>query len=175
MSLLTSLVLVGAGLVLAFAGRRYVWLLIAATGFLVAFWLLSLILPANSLAALLVALAAGLAAAFLMRGVSRIILWIAGFVLVGSAAVALGGLFGIEPQSAQWFLTFLAGGLLGIVLATFVHGLGIMIITALGGAAMVTIGLPGLGLPIVGVLGDMVGPAVAIAGLIVQYAARGRA
>ena len=90
----TSLVLVGAGLVLAFAGRRFFWLLIAATGFLLAFWLLSLILPANNLATLLLALAAGLAAAFLMRGVSRIILWIAGFVLVRSAAVGLGGLFG---------------------------------------------------------------------------------
>jgi hypothetical protein len=174
MSLLTSLVLVGAGLLLAFAGRRYVWLLIAATGFLLAFWLVSLILPSTSLWTLLLSLAAGLAAAFLMKGVSRIILWIAGFVLVGSAAVAVAGLFGIEPWSSEWILTFLAGGVLGLVLAHFVRGLGIMIITALGGAAMVTIGLPDLGLPIAGALANMIGPVVAIAGFIVQYATRGR-
>jgi hypothetical protein len=174
MSLLTSLVLVGAGLVLALAGRRYVWLLIAATGFLLAFWLVNLILPGNSLAALLLALAAGLVAAFLLKGVSRIILWIAGFVLVGSAAVALGGIFGIEPWTAQWVLTFLAGGVLGLVLAHFMRDLGIMIITALGGAAMVMMGLPDLGLPLVGTVSDLLGPAVAILGFIVQYSTRPR-
>lgn len=175
MTLLMSLVLIGAGLVLAFAGRRLVWFLIAATGFLMGFWLVSLVLPGNSLAALLLALAAGLAAGFLLRGATRLVQWIAGFILVGTAAVELGGMFGIEPRSAAWVLTFLAGGLVGVVLATFLLELGLMIITALGGAAMVMIGLPGLGLPIVGALGDMVGPAVAIAGLIVQYSTRGRA
>jgi hypothetical protein len=93
---LTALVLVVAGLVLAFAGRRYVWILIGATGFLLAFWLVSLIVPGNSLAAVLVALAAGVAAAFLLRGITRIILWIAGFVLVGTAAAALGERFGMD-------------------------------------------------------------------------------
>jgi len=170
MSLLTSLVLVGAGLVLAFAGRRFVWFLIAATGFLMAFWLVSLVLPGNSLATLLLALTAGLAAAFLMRGATRLISWIAGFILVGTAAVTLGGTFGIEPRSAVWVLTFLVGGLLGVVLAQFVLEVGLMIITALGGAAMVVMGLPDLGLPIAGALADLIGPALAIAGFIVQYA-----
>jgi len=172
MSFLTPLVLVVVGLVLAFAGRRYVWLLIAATGFLLAFWLANLILPETSLWTLLLAIAAGLAAAFLLKGLSRIILWIAGFILVGSAAVAVGGLFGIEPWTAEWTLTFLAGGVLGLVLAHFARDLGIMIITALGGAAMVMIGLPDLGLPIAGAIGSVVGPLVGIAGFIVQYTTR---
>lgn len=174
MELLGSLVLIGLGLLLAFAGKRYVWILIGATGFLLAFWLVGLILPGNSLAALLLALAAGLAAAFLVKGISRIILWIAGFILVGTAAVGIGGWFGLEPWSAEWILTFLAGGVLGLVLAHFVHGLGIMIITALGGAAMVVIGLPDLGLPLTGTIGDLIGPVVAVAGFIVQYAGRDR-
>jgi hypothetical protein len=170
MSLLTSLVLVGLGLALAFAGRRYVWILVGATAFLLAFWLVTLILPGNGLAALLVALAAGIAAAFLLRGVSRIVLWIAGFVLVGSAAAALGVFLGMTQWSSQWILTFLAGGLLGLVLATFAHGIGIMVITALGGAAMVAVGLPDLGLPISGVIAGLILPVVAVAGFIVQYA-----
>ena len=172
MSLLTALVLVVAGLVLAFAGKRYIWILIGATGFLVAFWLVRLVLG-ESLATFLIALAAGVAAAFLLKGVSRIILWIAGFVLVGTAAVALGGWFGMQPWSAEWVLTFLAGGVLGLVLATFAHGLGIMIITALGGAAMVMIGLPDLGLPLAGAIRDLIGPVVAVAGFIVQYTTKG--
>jgi len=172
MSVLTSLVLVVLGLILAFAGRRYVWILIAATGFLLAFWLVGLILPGNSLAVLLLALAAGIAAAFLLRGISRIILWIAGFILVGTAAIALGERFGMSPWSSQWVLTFLAGGVLGLVLATFARGVGIMVITALGGAAMVMMGLPDLGLPIAGAVSNAVGPVVAVAGFIVQYATR---
>jgi hypothetical protein len=172
MSVLTSLVLIAAGLVLAFAGRRYLWILIGATAFLVVFWLARLIFG-NSLATFLIALAAGIAAAFVLRGVSRVILWIAGFVLVGTAAVALGGWFGMEPWSAEWVLTFLAGGVLGLVLATFARGFGIMIITALGGAALVMIGLPNLGVALSGAVGGLIGPAVAIGGFIVQYATRG--
>ncbi len=174
MELLTSLILIGLGLLLAFAGRRYVWILIAATAFLIVFWLVSLILP-PSLATLLLALAAGVAAAFLLRGISRIILWIAGFFLVGIAAVSLGERFGMDPRSAEWILTFLAGGVLGLVLATFARDIGVMIITALGGAAMVMIGLPDLGLPIASSLTDLVAPVVAVAGFIVQYSTRGRA
>src|SRR3972149_7480432 len=117
MGLVTSLILVGAGLLLAFAGRRYVWMLIAATGFLLAFWLVNLILPGNTIAVLLLALAAGIAAAFLFRGLSRIVLWVAGFILVGTAAVGLGERFGMEAWSSEWILTFLAGGVLGLVLA----------------------------------------------------------
>jgi len=174
MELITSLILVGAGLLLAFAGRRYVWLLISGTGFLLAFWLVGLILPGNSLATLLLALAAGIAAGFLFRALSRIVLWIVGFVLVGTAAVALGEWFGMVPWSSEWILTFLAGGVLGLVLATFARGIGIMVITALGGAAMVMIGLPNLGLPIASSVMNLVGPVVAVAGFIVQYSTRGR-
>ncbi len=174
MELLTPLILVVAGLILAFAGRRYVWLLIAATGFLVAFWVVGLVLPENRLAALLLALAAGIAAAFLFRGLTSIVFWIVGFILVGTAAVAIGAWFGTEPWSSQWFLTFLAGGVLGLVLATFARGIGIMIITALGGAAMVMIGLPDLGVPLASSLMDLVAPVVAVVGFIVQYSTRGR-
>jgi hypothetical protein len=172
MSLLTSLVLIGLGLALAFAGRRYVWILVGATAFLLAFWIVTLILPGNALAALLLALAAGVAAAFLLRGVSRIVLWIAGFVLVGSAAAAVGVFLGMTPWTSQWILTFLAGGVLGLVLATFARGIGMMVITALGGAAMVTIGLPGLELPIASSLASLAGLLVAVVGFIVQYTRR---
>lgn len=170
MSLLTSLVLVGVGLLLAFAGRRYVWLLVAATGFLLAFWVVNMLLP-DSLVGLLLALAAGLVAAFLVKGVTQIVLMLAGFVFVGTAAAAVGAWFGFQPGSVQWILIFLVGGVLGIVLARFVLGVGLMIITALGGAAMVVIGLPDLGLPIAGLAADLVGPVVAIAGFFVQSTA----
>jgi hypothetical protein len=170
MPLLTSLVLVGAGLFLAFAGRRFVWFLIAAAGFLVAFWVVSFVLPGNSLVTLLLALVAGLAASFLMRGVTPRVLGIVGFILVGTAAVTLGSSFGIEPRSAVWVLTFLAGGIVGVLLAQFVLELGLVIITALGGAAMVVIGLPDLGLPTTGVVMGLIGLAVAVAGFVVQFA-----
>ncbi len=174
MSALTSLILLVLGLLLAFAGRRYVWILIAATAFLIVFWLVGLILP-GSLATLLLALAAGVAAAFLMRGVSRLILWIAGFILVGIAAVSLGERFGMSPWSSEWILTFLAGGVLGVVLASLARDVGVMIITALGGAAMVMIALPDLGLPIASSVMDLVAPVVAVVGFIVQYLTRRKA
>ncbi|HSR49169.1 MAG TPA: hypothetical protein VLL77_14400, partial [Anaerolineales bacterium] len=90
MGILFSVILVALGLVLAFAGRRFIWLLVGAAGFLIGYWLASLVLPGNSLATILLSLAAGLAAAFLVRGATMLILSIVGFILVGSAALAFG-------------------------------------------------------------------------------------
>ena len=174
MALIAPLILVVAGLVLAFAGRRFVWLLIGATGFLVAFWLASLLFPEGGLVVLVLCLAAGLLGSFLLRGLLVLALTIAGFVFVGSAAVALGGSYGIEPWSLGWLVIFLAGGIAGIVLARFVADVGLIIITALGGAAMVSMGLPELGPPLALNLTGLVGPVVAVAGFIVQFMARGR-
>jgi len=174
MELLSPLILVGVGLVLALAGRRFVWLLIAAAGFLAAFWLTSLLFPEGGLVVLLVSLAAGLIGSFLLRGLVALALAIAGFVFVGTAAVALGSSFGIEVWSLGWIVIFLAGGVLGILLARFVADLGLIIITALGGASMVMMGLPELGLSLAASSQDLVGPVIAVAGFVVQYSTRGR-
>ena len=174
MSVLTSLVLVVVGLVLAFAGRRYVWLLIGASAFLLVFWVLSLLQMGDSLTALLISLAAGIVAAFLLRVATRLVLWIAGFVLVATAAGVLGERMGMEPWSTAWILTFLGGGVVGLVLGTLAHTVGIVIVTALGGAAMVMIGLPDLGLPLAPQVQDLIAPVLAVAGFIVQFVGWGR-
>jgi hypothetical protein len=174
MGLVIGLILVGLGLLLAFAGRRFVWLIVGATGFLIGYWLVSLILPGNSLATILLSLAAGLVAAFFVRGATMLILSIIGFILVGSAAVAFGALFGIHPFSLTGLITFLAGGVLGIVLVRFVGSIGLMIVTALAGAALVKLGLPDLGVAIASGMLDLVGPVVAVLGFIVQYMGRDR-
>lgn len=174
MGILFSVILVALGLVLAFAGRRFIWLLVGAAGFLIGYWLASLVLPGNSLATILLSLAAGLAAAFLVRGATMLILSIVGFILVGSAAVAFGALFGISPFSLTGLVTFLAGGVLGIVLVRFVGSIGLMVVTAMAGAALVKLGLPDLGAPIASGILDLAGPVVAVLGFIVQFMGRER-
>jgi hypothetical protein len=174
MGIVLSLILVVLGLLLAFAGRRFIWLLVGAAGFLFGFWLVNALLPGNSFATLLLALAAGLVAAFFVRGATRLVLSIIAFILVGSAAVAFGGLLGISFFSVSGIITFLAGGILGVVLVRFVGAIGLMIVTALAGAALVKMGLPDLGVPLGTTLMNLVGPVVAVLGFVVQYSGRNR-
>lgn len=174
MEILASVLLVGLGLVLAFAGRRFIWLLVGAAGFLVGYWLADLLLPGNNLATVLLSVLAGVAAAFFIRGATMLILAIIGFLFVGSAAMAFGGLFGITPFSLPGLITFVVGGVLGIVLVNFVGGVGLMIVTALAGASLVKMGLPDLGLAIGSSVVNLIGIGVAIVGFVVQYASRNR-
>lgn len=172
MSLIASLLLVLAGLVLAFAGRRLVWLLIAAAGFLVAFWVATLVLPEGGWPVLLAAVLAGIVGSFLLRGLTSLAISFAGFVFVGSAAVALGASYGVEAWSLTWIAIFIVGGVVGLLLARFVADLGLILITALGGAAMVTMAAPGLGLPASGALANLLGPLVFVLGTAVQFLGR---
>jgi hypothetical protein len=167
-----ALILVVAGLVLAFAGRRLVWLLIGAAGFLAAFWLVGLLIPEGGLIVFLLAVAAGIAGSFLLRGLTRMAVSIAGFVFVGTAAVGLASSYGVGPWSLAWIAVFAVGGVVGLLLALFVAEIGLVLITALGGAAMVTMAAPELGLPMSGTVAGLVGPAVFVLGAVVQILAR---
>jgi len=158
--------------VLAFAGRRLVWLLIGAAGFLVAFWVTTLVLPEGGWPVLLVAALAGIVGSFLLRGLTSLAISFAGFVFVGSAAVALGASYGVETWSLPWMAAFVVGGAIGLLLARFVADLGTILITALGGAAMVTMAGPDIGLPTSGTLANLLGPLVFVLGTAVQFLGR---
>lgn len=169
MDLLASIILIVLGLVLAFAGRRFIWLLIALAGFWLGFKLVALILPGqDELIQLLVGLVVGVLGAILARKFTHVLLWIAAFVLVGAALLTLGEIF-FPDSTLLLVLFFTVGGLIGLALVRWALGLAVIIISALGGAALVMQGLPALLGTTPGTLNLVIGIVVAVAGFIVQW------
>ena len=165
--MLAPIVLVIAGLVLAFAGRRFLWLLIGIAGFMLGYTLATIFLPAG-LFALLIGVVIGLIGAFLATRFVKLFLYIAGFVLMGVVLMAIGGVFGLNGLVIQ-LLLFVVGGVIGLALVKFAFNLSIIVISALGGAAMVMQGLPALLNTDPGPLNLLIGIVVAVAGFIVQW------
>lgn len=171
MSLLAAIVLIALGLVLAFAGRRFIWLLIGLAGFWLGYQLIAWVFSGRDpLFQLLAGLAVGVLGALLARRFTNVLLWIAGFVLVGAAVLNVGSIFGLGIDSVLLQVTFfVVGGLIGVALVRWALGLAIIIISALGGAAMVMQGLPALFNTTPGTLNLVIGIVVAVAGFIVQW------
>ena len=165
--MIAPIVLVIAGLVLAFAGRRFLWLLVGIAGFALGYTLATFFLPAGFFP-LLIGIVVGLIGAFLATRFVKLFLYIAGFVLMGIVLMAIGEVFGLNGLVIQ-LLLFVVGGVIGLGLVKFAFNLSIIVISALGGAAMVMQGLPALLNTDPGPLNLVIGIVVAVAGFIVQW------
>jgi hypothetical protein len=142
MSLINALIIIAIGLVLAFAGKRFIWLLIGAAGFIVAYRIISWLIPGQSLGEFIVAAVAGLILGWLATKFGKILLMIAAFILVGDLGLVVAGWLGITDLSLLGILFFFIGGLVGLAVLRLAGGLGLALISAIGGGAMVAYGLP---------------------------------
>lgn len=142
--MLIQISLVIIGLILAFTGRRLLWLLIAAVGFLLGYALAGWIFSGgDELVQIVIGLVVGVGFAILTKGFTRLLMGLAGFVLVGGLAVTVVNDFGFF-QAVPDVVIFLLGGLVGVGLVSFAFELSLILFSALGGAALVVQGLPGL-------------------------------
>jgi hypothetical protein len=140
--MLIGFILVAVGVLLAFAGRRLIWLLVGAVGFLAGYSLVGRFLPgADTLVHLAVGLALGLLFGFLARAFAKFVLAAAGFILVGGLALTLASYFGISGGFSG-LLVFIIGGLIGIGLVSFAFDLSLVLLSVLGGVALIIQGAP---------------------------------
>jgi hypothetical protein len=167
-------VIIAIGLVLAFAGKRFIWLLIGAAGFIVAYRIIAAIIPGQSLGEFIVAAGAGLILGWLATKFGKILLMIAAFILFGNLGLVVAGWFGITDLSLIGILFFFIGGLVGLGVLRWAGGLGLALISAVGGAALVSYGLPllfqsgGTLNTMAGALSGLVFLVVAIVGFLFQ-------
>ena len=167
--MIAPIVLILVGLALAFAGHRLIWLLVGAAGFIVGYKLVDLFLPfADDLVLLVIGVIVGLIAGWLATRFVSILIKIAAFIIVGNVAIALVELFGVT--STLWIvIAFVIGGLIGLGLVRFALDLALILISAVGGAAMVVQGLPALRGVEPSTVTIVIGLVVLVAGMIVQY------
>ena len=133
------------GLLLLVFGRRLFWLFVGAVGFVAGIWFSDQFLQRQPEEVVVIfSLVVGLLAAILAVAVRKLALGAAGFLAGGyflvklldasgqQAAIFAGGV----SQFAPW-ITFLVGGLLGAVLINVLFTWTLIVLSALGGAALV--------------------------------------
>jgi hypothetical protein len=149
------------GLILLVFGRKLFWLFVTIAGFLAGMALTALVLGHQpQWVVLVVALGAGLLGALLAVFVERVAFALAGFYAGSYLALIAAQSFATDGNSV---LLFLVGGVIGVVLATWIMDWAIIALSCLVGAAAVVQGLD---------LGQAVGTTVfallVIAGVFLQ-------
>jgi hypothetical protein len=139
---LSSGALLLLGVALLVAGRRLFWLAVGALGFVAGLAAVERLAPDLSRgAALLVALAAGLAGLVLAIVVQKAAVALAGFLLGVVLMTRLLPPLGLDLGPWQWVVVA-AGGLLAAFAALALFGVALGLLTAGAGAALVVEGLP---------------------------------
>jgi hypothetical protein len=167
--MLAPILLVVLGLALAFAGRRFIWLLIGIAGFVLGYDLVTFFIPGDEgTVQILIGVIAGLIGGILAVRFTNLLLLVAGFVLIGNAVLAVGQILGVDGLLVE-LLLFAIGGVAGLLLVRFALGMAVILISALGGASLVMQGVPALFNTDPGTLNLLLGAAVFAAGFFVQW------
>lgn len=171
MEIVTPIILIVLGLAVAFMGRKLLWLFIAAAGFIIAYDLTNRFLG-DSTVSLIISIGVGLVAGYYATKFANLLINIAGFILVGNAALTVYGWFFSTEQIWVAVLVFAIGGLVGLGLIRTMFDLAIILISALGGASMVAEGaaaiVPLLAQPL---WSAIIAVAVVVVGAAFQYRA----
>ena len=170
MEILGPIALLLVGLALAFMGRKLIWLFIAAAGFILAYQLtMNFLSGIDPAIALIISLGVGAVAGYFATKFTNLLINIAGFILVGNAALTVVSLFGVT--TGFWaLLVFAIGGLIGLALIRWMLDYALIIISALGGAALVVDASEALDfIANTPILGTIIGVVVVVLGFIYQY------
>ena len=135
--MLDGILVLIAGLVLLFFGKRLFWLAAALIAFLFGWQFFGNIFGPDMLA-LILAVVLGIVFAWLAVRFVRIAAYVIGFLAGAFGLPFLVGLFGFD---FSWFLLALIGGVLGVILVSAALDWGLILITAWAGASAVMFGL----------------------------------
>ncbi len=134
------------GGLLIVAGRRLVWLAVAAAGFVLGAWASTVIAPQVEEAQWIVALVMGVAGAILAVILQRLAIAVAGAGLGALIALrwadSLAQVLGIDNQHLAVFVAMAIGGVIGLLLASKVFALAATLVTAAIGGVLVATQLP---------------------------------
>jgi hypothetical protein len=172
METITPIVLILAGLAVALMGRKLIWLLVAVAGFILAYQLTSRFLTGlDPTINLIISVGVGVVAGYFATRFMSLLINIAGFILVGNAAITLVSLFGIS-STIGLLVAFVIGGLIALALVRWMLAWALIIISTLGGASMVTEGARALlDRPDSTLWGSILGVVVVALGILYQYRA----
>lgn len=131
-----SIIRILTGLILLLVGRKLYWLFIAVLGFIAGFILAEALLPEISTWILiLISLIIGSLCALLAVFVNQLAVALAGFLGGGMLAVQLIDLF--DLSSGGYWILFLIGGIIGVILAALLFDWVLIVLSSLAGAILI--------------------------------------
>jgi hypothetical protein len=122
------------GAALLVAGRKLFWLFVGAAGFVTGFQLTTRFFQGPEGIAITVGLVAGLLFAAVAIFLQTIAIGIAGFLAGGYVLLALTASLGLEIPT--WII-YIVGGIIGVILVTFLFDWAIITLSTLAGASLV--------------------------------------
>jgi hypothetical protein len=129
-----NLVLGGALLV---AGRKLFWLFVGVAGFVTGMQLAARFWQGSETVALIFGLVVGVFFALLAIFLQALVIGVAGFLIGGYIVSALAAMLGIDLTGAMIWIVYIAGGILGVILLSFVFDWALIILSSLAGASLV--------------------------------------
>jgi hypothetical protein len=129
-----NLILGGALLV---AGRKLFWLFVGAAGFVTGIQLATRFWQGSDLLAILVGLAIGVIFALLAIFLQAIVIGIAGFLSGGYVLTVLVTMLGIDAAGATTWIVYIIGGVIGVILVSFLFDWALITLSSLAGASLI--------------------------------------
>jgi hypothetical protein len=129
-----NLILGGALLV---AGRKLFWLFVGAAGFVTGIQLATRFWQGPDLLAIVVGLVVGVIFALLAIFLQALVIGIAGFLIGGYVLTVLATMLGMDLTGIITWVVYLVGGVLGVLLVSFLFDWALITLSSLAGAALV--------------------------------------
>jgi hypothetical protein len=146
-----NLILIGAGLLLLFLGRKLFWISVAALGFIVGMTYAPQIFPDQSQTVIIIiSLIVGLLGALITSLLQRFAVGISGFAAGAYIVYYMLQNVAVNADQYQW-LIIVAGGIIGAILAGSMFDWALILLTTATGATLITEGV-GLAMPFSAVL-----------------------
>lgn len=132
------IVIILVGVALLFFGRRAFWLFVAGAGFVAGLSLANNILGVPESVGLIIGIGIGLLAALLAVFLQRFAISLAGFLVGGYIALQVLPMLNIEAGWWATVLTFIIGGVIGVILVGMFLDWALISLSSLAGASLVT-------------------------------------
>ena len=125
------------GVALLVAGRKLFWLFVGAAGFVTGMQLATQFWQGPEFLAIIIGLVVGVIFALLAIFLQRIAIAIAGFFAGGYILTALALMLGLDTGALVWII-YVIGGIIGVILVSFLFDWAIITLSSLAGASLIT-------------------------------------
>src|SRR4030042_947978 len=126
------------GILLLTTGKKLYWLFVAVVGFVIGFALATQLNLAPQWLNYVIALGAGIIGAVLGVFLQKLAIALVGFIVGGYGAFYLTStMLGVKAEPTNW-MTFIIGGIIGLLLVASVFNWALYILSAWAGATLVT-------------------------------------
>jgi hypothetical protein len=129
-----NLILGGA---LLLAGRKLFWLFVGAAGFVTGIQLATRFWQGPELLAIVVGLVLGVIFALLAIFLQALVIGIAGFLIGGYILTVLATMLGIDMGGATTWIVYVIGGVIGVILVSFLFDWALITLSSLAGASLI--------------------------------------